>query len=339
MRNPILSGSIVASAILGLVAGLAVPVSAEAQTIVWRQATEQPPDSLEGRGHQKFAELVKEYSGGKMEIKIFPSEQLGSKDAVIDQLAAGTVHIYNSTAAYLQKWEPAIKFISAPFLFESREHWARFMETDLVKGWIENVEEKGGITLIGNYVSWPRGSYRVMVSKRPIGSLADVEGLKLRMHPDELAVAAWSNLGAEVRVLGWTEVYESLGQGIVEAVNTPAAMVEPMKFYEHARFITRHEEYHQSVGYMANAEAYHGLAPELRDAVDRAHADSGAFEAQLLAENTRKSLDRVLAQGVEYSEGLDRTPFIESMRTFYTAEAADGRLPEGFLEAVEQARR
>ncbi|MCY4590558.1 MAG: TRAP transporter substrate-binding protein [Alphaproteobacteria bacterium] len=338
MSHPVLSRVLGAAAILGVALSPTGPAAADAE-VVWRQATEQPPDSLEGLGHQKFAELVKEYSGGRMEIQIFPSEQLGSKDAVIDQLAAGTIHIYNSTASYLQKWEPAIKFISAPFLFESRDHWARFMETDLVKGWIRTVEEKGGITLIGNYVSWPRGSYRVMVSQKPINSLADVQGLKLRMHPDKLAVAAWTNLGAEVRVLGWTDVYESLGRGIVEAVNSPAAMVEPMKFYEHAGYITRHEEYHQSVGYMANAEAYHGLPADLRDAVDRAHADSGAYEAQLLAENTQKSLDRVLAQGVQYSEALDRGPFIEAMARYYMAEAEAGQLPEGFLEAVEEARQ
>ena len=212
------------------------------------------------------------------------------------------------------------------------------METDLVRGWIGTVEEKGGITLIGNYVSWPRGSYRVMVSKKPIASLADIKGLKLRMHPDKLAVAAWTHLGAEVRVLGWTEVYESLGRGIVEAVNSPAALVEAMKFYEHAQNITRHEEYHQSVGYMANAEAYHGLPADLREAVDRAHADSGAFEAQLLAENTQKSLDRVIAQGGMYSEELDRKPFIDSMRQYYMAESEAGRLPAGFLDAVEQTR-
>ena len=337
MRYPILSGTLMAATAMGMVLSVTVPAPADAQ-LVWRQATEQPPDSMEGRGHQKFAELVKQYSGGKMEVQVFPSEQLGSKDAVIDQLGAGTIQIYNSTAAYLQKWEPSIKFISAPFLFESRDHWARFMETDMVKGWLKTVEQKGGITLIGNYVSWPRGSYRVMVSKRPINSLADVKGIKLRMHPDKLAVAAWTNLGAEVRVLGWTEVYESLGRGIVEAVNSPAALVESMKFYEQAKYVTRHEEYNQSVGYMTNAKAYNGLSADLRSAVDKAHADSGAFEAKLLSDNTQKSLDRVIAQGTNYSEKLDRQPFIDSMAKFYAAEAKAGRLPDGFLDAVEQSR-
>lgn len=311
----------------------------QAADVVWRQSTEQPPDSLEGRGHQKFVDLVKEYSNGKMEIKLFPSEQLGKKAAVLEQLQAGTIHIYNSTASFLQKWEPGIKFISAPFLFEDRDHWRRFMETDLVAGWLKTIEEKGGITLLGNYVSWPRGSYRVMVSKRPVRTLDDVQGLKIRMHSDKLAVDAWSHLGAEVRVLGWTEVYESLGRGIVEAVNSPAALVESMRFYEQAKFIVRHEEYHQSVGYMMNAKAYNALPKDLQQVLLRAHADSGTYEAKLLEDNTQKSLGRVKAQGATYSEDLVRQPFIDSMKKFYDAEAKAGRLPAGFLEAVEATRR
>ena len=307
--------------------------------VVWRQSTEQPADGLEGRGHQKFADLVKEYSDGRMEVKVFPSEQLGKKAAVIDQLQAGTIHIYNSTAAYLSKWEPAMKYISAPFMFDDRPHWLRFMKTDLVKGWMANVEKKGGITLIGEYVAFPRGSWRVMVSKKPIKSIADVQGIKIRMHSDKLAVDAWTHLGAEVRVLGWTAVYESLGKGIVEAVNSPAAMVESMRFYEKAPHITAHREYEQSVGYMVNAKAYNGLPADLRDAVDRAHAGASQYEAGLLDADTMASIERLKAKGVTYSEAMDTGPFRERMKAFYAARDKNGTLPKGFLEAVAATRR
>jgi TRAP-type transport system periplasmic protein len=73
------------------------------------------------------------------------------------------------------------------------------------------------------------------------------------MHPDELAAAAWRHLGAEVRTLAWTEVYESIGRGIVEAVNSPVALVEPMRFYEVAPHIVRHDEYPQGLAFMTNA--------------------------------------------------------------------------------------
>lgn len=312
--------------------------AAAAPEVVWRQSTEQPADSLEGRGHQKFAELVKKYSNGRMEVKIFPSEQLGKKAAVIDQLQAGTIHIYNSTAAYLSKWEPAMKFISAPFVFDDRAHWLRFMKTDLVKGWVKNVENKGGITLIGDYVDFPRGSWRVIVAKKPVKSLADIKGLKLRMHPDKLAGAAWGHLGAEIRVLGWSSVYESLGKGIVEAVNSPAALVESMRFYEKAPHITAHREYEQSVGYMVNAKAYNSLPADLRDAVDRAHAGASQYEQGLLDADTMASIKRLQAKGVTYNDGMNTGPFRARMQEFYDAEAKAGKLPEGFLAAVEATR-
>ncbi|HCF72837.1 MAG TPA: C4-dicarboxylate ABC transporter substrate-binding protein, partial [Gammaproteobacteria bacterium] len=70
-------------------------------------------------------------------------------------------------------------------------------------------------------------------------------GIKLRHHPDQLGVDVWTSLGLEVRVLGWTEVYESIQRGIVEAVNSPIALVEAMKFYEVAPNIVRHNEYPQ----------------------------------------------------------------------------------------------
>lgn len=315
------------------------PTVSSAADVVWRQSTEQPATSMEGRGIQKFADLVGEYSGGKMEVKVFPSEQLGKKAAVIDQLQAGTIQIYNSTAVYLQKWEPAIKYMSAPFLFDDRAHWARFMKSKLVKGWIKTVEEKGGITLIGDYVAFPRGSWRVMVSKKPVNSLADVKGIKIRMHPDKLAVAAWTHLGAEVRVLGWTEVYEALGRGIVEAVNSPAALVESMKFYERAPYVVAHREYDQSVGFMTNAKAYNGLPADLHDAVDRALTGASYYEQGLLDADTMASIKRIQGSGVTYNDSMDTGPFRERMKSFYAERAKSGELPVGYMEAVEESRR
>lgn len=327
-----------AAALLAVSTSFATLQALAAPEVVWRQSTEQPPDSLEGRGHQMFADLVKKYSNGKMEVKVFPSEQLGKKAAVIDQLQAGTIHIFNSTAAYLSKWEPAMKYISSPFLFSDRAHWLRFMKSDLVKGWVKNVEEKGGITLIGDYVDFPRGSWRVIVAKKEVKSLDDIKGLKLRMHPDKLAGAAWTHLGAEIRVLGWTSVYESLGKGIVEAVNSPAALVESMRFYEKAPHITAHREYDQSVGYMVNAKAYNSLPPDLRDAVDRAHAGASLYEQGLLDADTMASINRLKTKGVTYNDSMDTGPFIERMKEFYMARAKAGELPAGFLEAVEATR-
>jgi len=319
--------------VLALVASMAGSSFAE----TWRMATKMPPDGPEGQAFQLFADKVAEYSNGEMEVQVFPSEQLGDTEATLEQLQAGLVHVYPEGSAYLQKWVPAIQYLSAPFLFDSREHWARFMESDLVGGWMAEVEDEAGITVIGDQTSFVRGPYRVLVTSKPVASLDDVQGLKLRLHPDELAAAAWAHLGAETRVLGWTEVYESIDRGIVDAVNSPVALVESMRFYEVAPHIVRHDEYPQSVAFMVNAAAYRGLSPELREAVDRAHADASAYSAEVMDAITAESIARMEEDEVTYDE-IDIAPFVERMKTFYAELDKSGELPEGFLAAVEASR-
>jgi len=296
-----------------------------------------PPDNPEGQAFQLFADKVAEYSNGELEVRVYPSEQLGDTEATLEQLQAGTVHVYPEGSSYLQKWVPAVKFLSAPFLFDSREHWARFMQSDLVEGWMAEVEDQGGITVIGDQAAFLRGPYRVLVTSKPVASLEDVQGLKLRLHPDELATDAWRHLGAETRVLGWTEVYESIDRGIVEAVNSPVALVESMRFYEVAPHIVRHDEYPQSVAFMVNAAAYRGLSPELREAVDRAHADASAYSAEVMDAITAESIARMEEDEVTYDE-IDIAPFVERMKTFYAELDKSGELPEGFLDAVDASR-
>ena len=80
---------------------------------------------------------------------------------------------------------------------------------------------------LGNLTDVVRGPFRVLVSEAPVQSLADLHGLKMRMYPDQLATAVWNNLGAETRLLGWTETYESIKSGVVEGVTSPVALVAP----------------------------------------------------------------------------------------------------------------
>jgi tripartite ATP-independent transporter DctP family solute receptor len=321
---------------LAVAAALALAAPASAQT-TWRMSTKQPADSPEGKVFQRFADLAAEHSGGKLKVQVYPSEQLGKDDAVLEQLQLGTIHLYVEGATYLQKWVPDAKWISAPFLFENREHWVRFTRGPLVQGWLAQAREKAGIAVIGELGAVVRGPYRVMVTKKPVTSLADMRGLKLRLHPDKLAADVWTYLGAETRVLAWTEVYPSINSGIVQAVNSPIALVESMRFYEVAPHIVRHNEYYQEIAFMTNAKAFDALAPDVRQAVLRAHVEAGAFSQQLMGKEADESIARMKARGVTYTE-IDIGPFVARMREFYAEQEKAGTLPKGYMAAVESSR-
>ena len=328
-RRPILSS-------LTLTLSL-ILLSNVAHADVWRMAHKMPPDSPEGKVFQMFANKVKEHSDGKMTVKMFPNEQLGKTNAVMEQLKLGTVHLYAEGSTYMKKWVPEITWTSAAFLFDSRDHWVRFMNTDLVKGWYKKASEQAGVGVLGDPTAILRGPYRVMVTKRDVKKFGDMKGLKLRMHPNKTAIATWTTIGADVKTLAWTDVYQSIDKGIVSAVNSPIALVESMRFYEVAPHVVRHDEYYQSIGFMVHQPSYDKLSADLKAAVDKAYAEAGKLSFEIMDKSANDSIARMKSKGVTFVD-IDRAPFVKVMADFYKQKEAAGELPKRFLEVVEKTR-
>ena len=306
--------------------------------VEWRMAHKMPPDSSEGKVFQRFADLVDEYSGGEMKLKMYPNEQLGKTNAVMEQLKLGTVHMYAEGSTYMKKWMKDITWMSAAFLFDDREHWVRFMNTDMVKGWFEKAAEDAGVIQLGDPTAILRGPYRVMVTTRDVRSFDDIKGLKLRMHPNQTAIETWTTIGADVKTLAWTDVYQSIDKGIVEAVNSPIALVEDMRFYEVGPHVIRHDEYYQSIGFMVNQAAYEKLPDSLKDAINQAYVTAGEYSHEVMGTSAGASIARMKEKGVTFVD-VDRAPFVQVMSEYYRQKEAAGELPDGFLETVEATRK
>ncbi|MEO1987257.1 MAG: TRAP transporter substrate-binding protein [Martelella sp.] len=328
-----MKSTILKSLAAGTIASLFLLSAAHAET--WRMAMDVGLESPEGKGIQKFAELVDEYSDGDLTITLFPYEQLGSADAVGEQLSQGLIQMQSAGLVRMAKWLPAIQYMNAPFLFEDREHWVRFMNSDVVKAWFDEAEEKGGVAVLGDPTAFLRGPYRVIVATTPVESIDDVKGLRLRMHPDDLAVAAWSALGADVRVMPWSDVYQGLQRSTIDAVNSPIALVESTRFQEVAPNVSRHDEYWQSVGFMVNAKALNALSEKDRTALEKAYAEAAAYGTAEVEKGAAESIERMKADGVMFYD-IDTAPFSAIMAQYYNDHSAE--LPDGFVEAVDATR-
>ncbi len=320
---------------------LAMPLlflgAAAATAETWRLAHQMPPDSPEGRVWQRFADLAGDYTKGEVTMRIFPSSQLGKPQAVIEQLQAGTVQIFAEGVGFLEAQAPELRWVAAPFLFDDRDHWRRFMASDLVNGWLAGLKDKAGITVIGDASAIERGPYRVIVSKNPIRTLDDVQGVKLRMYSTKIAVDTWHHLGAEVIVMGWSDVYEGLRRGLVSAVTGPISQIESMRFYEVAPNIGRTDEFPQGLALMTNSKAWDGLSEAARDGLTRAHADAAELARQINAEIADTTVASMTRKGATF-EKVDTRAFVERMRTMYLDLDAKGELPAGLLATVASTR-
>lgn len=307
---------------------------------VWRLSSMMTPDSFEGKAYQKFADLVSEYTDGEIEVKIYPNEQIGSMDSVIEQLSQGIIQLAPSSLSFMSRWEDSIRYASAPFLFDNYDQWSSFIDGDLFQSWLGEVEEKANITVLGSIPEMPRGTFRTLLSTKPVNSVDDIKGLKMRQFQDQLVIDAWTYLGAEVRVLPWGEVYDGINRGIVDAVTSPAELIESTRFYEVAPNIIRTDEYPQAVAWMMNAKAWDKLTPEQQDALEQAHSEASAYARELLEEQaaTLKS-DLEAKDGVTVNFDFDTTQFSDKMAAFYQQRAENGELPEGLLDAVQAAKQ
>lgn len=318
-----------------VLAAAALPLHAE----TWRLSSMMTPDSFEGQTYQRFADLVEEYTDGEIEVRIYPNEQIGSMDSVVEQLSQGVIQLAPSAISFMSRWEEGINYAVAPFLFDDYDHWANFINGELFQSWLGTVEEEANITILGSIPDMPRGSFRTLLSTEPVETAADIEGLKLRQYQNDLIIDAWTYLGAEVRVLPWGEVYDGLNRGIVDAVTAPAESIESMRFYEVAPNIIRTDEYPQAVSWMMNQKAWEGLSAEQQDAMTRAHEEAAAYGRELLAEQAASLQADLEAQdGVSVNFDFDNGPLVEKMQAFYADLDSAGELPEGLLDAVEAAR-
>lgn len=247
------------------------------------------------------------------------------------------IQIAPTSATFLSKWVPAISYISAPFIFKDYDHWVRFMDSDLVEGWISEAEEKGNIKVLGDIAAWPRSSYRVLLSDKPVSGLEDLQGLRVRQFSNELIVDAWTHLGTEVRVLGSSEVYDAINRKIVSAATSPLAEVLSSKNYEVAPYVMRTNEYPQGLAFLMSREAFEGLSSENQEALEKAFADAAQYVRDLLASNDQATISELSNLGVTYTE-VPLGDIYERMATFYQGRDDKGELPDGFLAVVEQTK-
>lgn len=311
-------------------------VGTQAGAETWRMSTKVPVDSFEGRLHQEFADKVAEYTDGGVKIQVYPSEQLGDAQTVLEQVSSGIIDIFVDDVSYLNRFNEDITWTSAPFLFDDRPHWECFMKSDYFHEILNKIGEEDNIGVIGEVGPFGRG-FRVLVTKDEVTSYAEVQGLKLRLWDNQMIVDVWTALGTDPLVMAWTDVYQSLQTGIVKAVTSPAILVESMKFYEVAPHIARTDEFNQANAYMINLGSWNEISPADQTAVLRAYDEISAKAVTEIQATFDASLKTMKAQGVQYTE-LDTAPFVKAAASIYEGYEKEGKLPTGFLEAVDAAR-
>jgi tripartite ATP-independent transporter DctP family solute receptor len=165
-----------------------------------------------------MAERVAEKSDGKMRIDVYPSEQLGSERENVEMLQIGSLAITKVSAAIMESFAPSYRVLNLPYIFKSREHTQRVLDSDIGREILLDGEE----FWLRGLAFYDSGSRSFYTKDRPINHPDDLQGLKIRVMPSPSAVNMIRALGGSPTPISWGELYTALQGGVVDgAENNP----------------------------------------------------------------------------------------------------------------------
>ena len=293
----------------------AAPAKAEYQSMTIRAATANPEGSLHTTAINKFKEIVEKESDGKIRVQTFYGGSMGDEQANVRQLRQQEIHLAVLAVGNLTPFAAQANIYYLPYMFPSIDNAYTLLEHEEFNARMaDNIAAQSG----SRPLSWLIGGYRHLTnSRRPVTTIDDLQGLRIRTPPVAIQLESFRSWGVEPHPLAWVETFSALQQGVIDGQENPHAVNRDQKFWEVQKYITE-LHYLLWVGPMLVSERwYQGLDPATRDLIDRAAAEAAAYEWQWAAEQDQIALQECLDNGMELYQLEDEEVWMERARTLW----------------------
>ncbi|WP_447554717.1 TRAP transporter substrate-binding protein [Vreelandella sp. EE22] len=291
-----------------------------------------PTDHSVSHAMEKFKEQVELESDGEIQIDLFPAMQLGGATENVDQVRSGTIFAVFTSIAYFTRSIPEYEAVSLPFLFDTREQAFAVMDGPVGEQLDEKMEGLGFINLGYGEL----GFRHVTNSLRPITSVEDFDGMRIRLQPNEVHLQTFRALGANPVSMDVSELYSALQQGVLDGQENPYNIIGSRRFNEVQDYLSDSGHFYDFINAAANKRSYERLSDEHRDIIDKAMADAMSWQREASAEEEEQWREQLIASGMEF------TPISAELRaelrdaTTEVTESLKERIDPAFIELVIQ---
>ncbi|MBM3790165.1 MAG: TRAP transporter substrate-binding protein, partial [Acidobacteria bacterium] len=177
----------------------------------------------------RFRELMLERTGGRFQVVIYPSGQLGDERIAFEQLEFGAQQMAISGTPVLSGWVPEGQVFDLPYIFQTAEQGDSALNGTLGRWWRDLLLEKTGVRVLG-FLEY--GFRHVYNRRRPIRTPGDLAGLKLRVLQNSTYLRAYDALGVQATPMAYGEVYSALQQGVIDGGEANVIGYMADRFYE-----------------------------------------------------------------------------------------------------------
>ncbi|HWT79526.1 MAG TPA: TRAP transporter substrate-binding protein, partial [Candidatus Methylomirabilis sp.] len=294
------------------------------------------------KGSLKFAELIKERTGGAITVDVFPDSQLGSEKDMLEQVKNGVIHMSltgPSMLAQFKGWGP-IGVLSMPYVLKGdtedalRPKLIKLARGPLMAELNEKAAQESGVRILD--MGWWYGERHLTTKTKQVVRPDDIKGLKIRTMDSPVARAAMANLGAATTPMAVSELYTALQLGVVEGQENPLNTIYSHKFYEVQKYVALTGHMAMNLVLVINNNFYNSLSPELRDLFVKTMADAGNYESELQIAMNKKNLQDLKDKGMTVTV-VNKAEFAEKTKDAW--KEFEPIFGKGFYEKVVEAAK
>jgi tripartite ATP-independent transporter DctP family solute receptor len=257
-------------------------------------------------GAAEFKKQVEEKTNGKVKFEIYPSGVLGNDRDLIEGLSIGTVDMAIVGFVNTNSFIPETQVFGLPFIFRDRAHIAKVLNGPVGDKVAALFEPKG----IKFMAYWENGFRHLTNAKRPVKSVSDLKGLKIRVVPSPLYISLWKALGSDPTPITWSEVFTALQQGTVDGQENPAILIRDAKLYEVQKYMTLTGHVYDPCAVMFSMKSLQKVSPDLQKIIIDTAKEVSQYQIKYSEENESKALTELEQKGLV----IEKQPDIESFK-------------------------
>jgi tripartite ATP-independent transporter DctP family solute receptor len=260
-----------------------------------------------------------ERTNGRHRIVLFHSRQLGEEEATIAQTRVGAIDIDRVSIGPLAALIPELRILSLPFLFRSADHFHKTLDGEIGDQILASFEAHGFVGLT-YYDSGARSLYNKV---RPVRTLADLKGLKIRIQQSQVAADLVRALGAEPVILAYGQVLTGLSAGLIDGAENNWPSYVTTEHYKVAPYYTLTEHTMLPEVLIMSKKAWDGLGPEDRVIFQDVARESARFMRRQWEAWEDQARNVAEGAGVTVISDFDRAPFLEATKGIYDRVLSD----------------
>jgi len=283
----------------------------------------------------QWKKLIEEKSKGSMKVEIFPSSQLGSKNDIIDQMIAGSAVITLADGAfYADRGVPDMGITFGPYLFDNWEQCWKLTKSDWWKEQSGKLEGKGLKLLTSN---WMYGD-RQTLTKKPVRTVADLKGMKIRVPNNTIQVKGFEVMGATPTPMSLGDVYTALQQGTIDGLENPLPVLYNGKFQEVAKYLTLDAHIKNFTTWVTGTTFFSSLTADQQKILMETGDEAGLYNNTVQEKVSKETLAKFKEDGVEIIE-IDSGEFKEAAKKFYSLPEFTSKWTPGLYDKVKASMK